>query len=101
MLNYNPFNTPMQSNVRWSKEDCLNPNTLRDTINPYHYSQIVSNLMHAIVNSRLDCTYVVNSLTQYIFNKSKPITYSNFEKIIMRYQRNIYIGHHVLIITKW
>jgi len=32
MLNYNPFNTPMQSSVRWSKEDCPNPNTLRDTI---------------------------------------------------------------------
>jgi hypothetical protein len=70
MLNYNPYNTPMQSGVRWSKEDYPNPNTLRDTISPYHYSRIVGNLMHATINFRLDYTYVVNSLTQYLTNPS-------------------------------
>jgi hypothetical protein len=70
MLNCNPFNTPMESSVRLSKEDCLNPNTLRDTTSPYHYSQIIGKLMHAIVNSRQDYAYVVNSLTQYLTNLS-------------------------------
>lgn len=70
MLNCNPFNTTMQSNVCLSKEDCLNPNTLRDTTSPYHYSQIIGNLMHAIVNSKQDCVYVVNNLAQYLTNPS-------------------------------
>ncbi len=70
MLNYNPYNTPMQLGVRQSKEDCPDPNTLRDTINPYHYSRIVGNLMHATINFKLDCIYVVNSLTQYLTNPS-------------------------------
>jgi hypothetical protein len=51
-----------------SKEDFPNPNTWRDTTSPYPYSQIVGSLMHAIVNFRPNCVYVVNSLAQYLTN---------------------------------
>jgi hypothetical protein len=69
-FNCNPLYIPMQLAVRLNKEDCPNPNTLKDTTSPYHYSQIINNLMHVIVNSKPNYAYVMNNLTQYLTNPS-------------------------------
>jgi hypothetical protein len=38
------------------------------TIQGYPYLQVVGNFMHAIINSRPNFSFVVNSLAQYLFN---------------------------------
>ena len=65
MLNCNPLNTPMQSRICLHKED---KNTSHQK--PYPYSQVVGNLMHAIVKTQLDCAYAISSLAQYMSNPS-------------------------------
>lgn len=61
MLNCNPLTTPMQTCIQLSKEK-----SLTSTEDQYPYLQMVGNLMHAIVNSLLDCANIVSSLAQYL-----------------------------------
>ncbi len=72
MSNYNLISTPMQTSVRLSKDDCPSIHDVEQMLFFYPYFQLVGSLMHAIVNSRPDCAYVVNSLTQYLSNLNEP-----------------------------
>ena len=49
----------MQTNILLSKEE-----SLTFTEDQYPYLQMLGSLMHAIVNSRIDCAYIVNSFAQ-------------------------------------
>ncbi len=49
----------------------------------YRYSQVVRNLMHAIINSRLDCAFNISSLAQYMSNPS--ISHWQGIKRVLRY----------------
>ncbi len=64
----NPTPTPMESIIKFSKENC--PKSIVDKAHmyPYPYSQLVRNFMHAIVNSRSDCAFTICSLAQYMSN---------------------------------
>ena len=61
MLDYKSISTPMESGIRLSKED-----SFVSQEDQHLYSQIVGSLMHAIVNTRPDCTYTISSLAQYL-----------------------------------
>jgi hypothetical protein len=61
MLDYKSISIPMESGIRLSKED-----SFISQEDQHLYSQIVGNLMHAIVNTRPDCAYTINSLAQYL-----------------------------------
>lgn len=76
MLTSNPLGTPIKPRIRLSNENHI-------TLSDYLYSQVVGNLMHAIVNSRPDCVYAINNLAQYL-SKSKPIHIQTLKRT-MRY----------------
>jgi hypothetical protein len=67
MFTSNSMNTPLFVNVHLSKKN----HTIKEehmTIQGYPYFQVVGNLMHAIINIKSDCYFVVNSLAQYFSN---------------------------------
>jgi len=68
MFESNLINTPLLASVQLSKDD--SPITKEELVatHVFPYSRVVGILMHAIVNNRLNCSFAVNSLAQYLSN---------------------------------
>ncbi len=87
MFESNLINTPLLANVHLNKDD--SPITKEEIVatHDYPYSRVVSSLMHVIVNSRPDCSFVVNSLAQYLSNPG--IVHIQTLKHVMQYIKGI------------
>ncbi len=64
----NSIPKPTKFGIKFSKLNC--PELINDQgkMISYPYFQVVGNLMHAIMNSRLDCAFTINNLAQYMSN---------------------------------
>jgi hypothetical protein len=83
MFESNLINTPLLVNVHLSKDD--SPITKKKLVatHDYPFSKMVGSLMHAIVNNKPDCSFVVNSLAQYLSNLN--IVHIQALKHVMQY----------------
>jgi len=62
--------TPMELGIKFNKNDY--PKSPIDKVHmfSYPYSQAVGSFMHAIINSRLNCVFIISNLAQYMSNPS-------------------------------
>jgi hypothetical protein len=62
------INTPLLASMHLSKDD--SPITKEELVATHEspYSRVVGSLMHAIVNNKPNCSFVVNTLAQYLSN---------------------------------
>lgn len=76
MLECNSISTPMQPQIRMSKEGSFSQDQ-------HFYPKVVGSLMHSIVNTRPDCAYTISSLAQYL--STPTILHMQALKQILRY----------------
>jgi hypothetical protein len=70
MFNSHVISTPLEVGHRLSKNDCPHSLDEQEKMALVPYPQVVGNLMHMIVYTRLDTTYTINSLAQFISTPS-------------------------------
>jgi hypothetical protein len=59
---------PMESRINFSKNDYLESPIDKTQMSSYPYSQPMGSLMHAIINSQPNCSFIISNLAQYMSN---------------------------------
>ncbi len=66
MFKSHVISTPLEVGHRLSKDDCPHSPDEQEQMALVPYAQAVGSLMHSSVYIRLDTTYTVNSLAQFL-----------------------------------
>jgi hypothetical protein len=77
------ISTPLEVGIKFSKNHCLTNDNDKALMEDVPYFESCGNLIHSLVYTRLDITYSVNSLFQYLSNPSS--IHCQAIKRVMRY----------------